>query len=449
MSKKPVNLLGLSQRMFQIRVGPMLVIVAGSALVIEAWKYWSDFSDSDRAMMSHHIRVLEGPRSGNRVEAAFALGQVVGPEMHRVVPPLLAALRDSEGAVRAQAAGALGAVIGENVERLNGDVALEVAATAAALMSVLGDKEPTVRARAIEALARIQVTNRQAKVSTAGATRPEYGPMGPDRRVLMPALHRALADPEAKVRRAACMAFDVFADAETDAPEELAAATTNDENLEVRLMAAYATVSGWRDRDPQYVKLVERLPQMKGEERTRLTYVLEVAAHLSGSPPAEAVPGLAAALEIDDPTIVGRVCGLIVRAGPAGRQALPSLLKRAQIELREDQELHAVKAILSLAPESPEYQSLIPLLVEQVKRTKLQTRAEVDGASWILRSSGPFARSAMPLLRQAFEAGDFESEALVRGLIAQLEMADDRRTAQPAAGGAAESPEPESSARER
>lgn len=441
---------GLWQHLFHIRIGTMLVIVAGSALVIQAWKYRNENADADRAMTSLHIRRLDDSWPGRSAGAAHALGEVHGPDMRRVVPALLGALGDENPTTRSAAASSLGSVIGNNAEALNGDVALEVAAATKGLLSVLEDKAPDVRAGAVQALAAIQVEKKPGRTLASGVSLPPYGPVGSDRRLVMPALIRALHDSDPQVRRAACMTLNAFADAETDAPEELAGALTSDENLEVRAMAAIALVSRWRDRDQHFVAVVERLPRVTGEERVKLLFALQFATRVSGPPPVEAVPGLLAALDLEGPTIDRVIPNLINQVGPAARRELPALTVRARTELLEPESgppdrgsalllgrprlrhgrgLPIVVTVVTLAPESPEAQSLIPALIKIVKGE--QDGGRTDDAMAALARFGPHARAAMPLLREALEAPSPKIRSRAKSILDQLAVDDDHDPEQP------------------
>jgi HEAT repeat protein len=229
------------QRIFTVRLSGLLVIVAGSELVVEAWKYYRDNLDIERATTTHHLRELAGGPA--RVEAAQTLAEVRGQEMRRVFPAMIEAMGDRDAGVRAAATWAVGRLIRTNATSLRGEVVDEIATAVPLLLAATEDRDSKVRTGALASLAAVKIP-KMLDPSTNTAT-VLHGPLGPDRRVVLSVLERALRDPDPRVRGVACTTYLEYIDAKDELPAGVLDALKNDPSWDVRAEAAYTLASQW------------------------------------------------------------------------------------------------------------------------------------------------------------------------------------------------------------
>jgi hypothetical protein len=218
------------------------------------------------------------------------------------------------------------------------------------------------------------------------------------------------------------MTFDVFADPQSDAPEDVFVAFLEDESLDVRWMAANALAGPWRNRDQLYVALVERILEVEGEERSRLIQILGSGVNRSGPPPVGALPGLIAMSDLDHPWIGRIIPELIYQTGPPSPRDLSDLAERARAQIREGRRFPAARALVMIAPNSPEARSLIPGLVETLERERNEER--FADAHALLTWVGPFSSSATPALRLSLENSDPEIRRRAKEALDQIAKFD-------------------------
>ncbi len=382
------------QRAFQVRLASLIVLVAGSALVIEAWKYSRGYADPERAWVSIHIRALGDPQAGTRVAAVYELGKVRGPNMRQVVPALLGALRDEDTPVRIAAAHALGWTIGGSAGLLGDDVAGEIREVTPALIAAVGDKDPRVRAAAAGSLGSLG-----------------HASVGPDRLVALPALIRATHDPDPSVRATSVAGVGMLSDDKVDAPAVLIEAL-QDVDPRVRESAVISLGRPWRNRAEVFLILIERLsPTRKANEGQWTGFVL---AKL-GPPPVEAVPGLVKALRTDGDWSDRALVDFLAAIGPPARKALPKLAARAGRELQVGSAqagnehagaFNAVPAMIAIAPDAPQTLALVPSLVERLAESNSKHQRR-QAAECLIRL-GPHARAAIPALETLLDSRDPE-----------------------------------------
>lgn len=391
------------QRAFQIRLASLIVLVAGSALVIEAWKYSREYADFERAWVSMHVRQLGDPEPRTRLAAAYELAKVRGPAMRRVVPALLGALRDEDTRVRVAAAHALGVAIHGSARALDDDVAEEIREATPALVAAVGDKDPRVRAAAAGALGALNIPGRSALTGPNPLS--AHGPIGPDRVIALPALLRAAHDPDGSVRFAAVAAIGMLSDDANDAPAALIEAL-HDADPEVRESAVSSLGRPWRNRAEVFLIFLGTLsPTRDAKEAQWTCYTLRVL----GPPPIEAVPGLVEALRADGDCSDALLVDYLSAIGPPARAALPKLTARAVRELQGGRLFAALPAMIAIAPESPETQALIPSLIDCVAHPS-EPYLRSQAAEWLIRL-GPHARAAVPAMREVLAGSDPEARA--------------------------------------
>jgi hypothetical protein len=246
MSTRASRKSALWQQIFSVRLSGLIVIVAGCALVIEAWKYHRDNLDPDRATTTFYLRRLAG--GPDRVEAAHALCRVRGQEVRRVVPALIDAMGDRDKGVRAAATEAVGRLIEINAPLLQGEVADEIAAARPRVIAALDDKEALVRRAAVRALPDLSIPRVPPTAMPSGVvTAPGYGPLGPDPKTLRPLVERATRDPDPWVREASMWSYVRLHRPRDDVPEGVFTALKSDTSWDVRAAAAQALSFLWRE----------------------------------------------------------------------------------------------------------------------------------------------------------------------------------------------------------
>jgi HEAT repeat protein len=158
------------RRALQLRMPVFVVIVAGCALVMWAWKYNRANLNVAKATLS--LRLDELSRSDDpkmRRNAALTLGDTPSELAAEALEPLLiAATRDPEPGVRGAAATALSRVLsGGAWERSAQEMADQIDRTLPTLVGLMDDPDPMVRALVADALG-TTVTNlarvRQGKI---------------------------------------------------------------------------------------------------------------------------------------------------------------------------------------------------------------------------------------------------------------------------------------------
>jgi HEAT repeat protein len=383
--------------------------------------------------------------------------------MRRVVPALLKAMGDNDPKVRAAAASSVGSVIalnadhfregacsgdlspcrhgvtGSNADEFRDELAFEVAAASPRLIALFEDSDARVRAAAVGSLGWINIPKVPSRKSDSGKEVPGYGPLGPDRRLVLPILHRAVGEVDPEVRFMACSAFCNFSDPSEDAPEGLVKALGDESSIRVRAAAAHALASPWRNRAALVTPLVKRLLVTPERDRGPITFALGLISEDLMTPP-EALPWLLKALEQDDSQAAGVVFSLLGSAGPHLREVLPAVDKMARTQIREGKSLWAVDGIVAIAPWSSEAAGLAIPLAESLARpsdTARQGKAlgerpprgrddpRDQAALGALFTLGPRARAAIPALRKALDRADADLRDSIESLLKRLESTKD------------------------
>jgi HEAT repeat protein len=448
----------LWHRIFAIRLATLMLVVAGCAVVVEAWKYHRDNTDIERSSTTYHMhRVLQGP---SKVESAQALGEARGAEMRRVLPVLLEAMGDTDPQVRAAAAWSVGHLIGSNadhfkdafcegdfalcrhrvigwsVDRFRGEIIDLIAMAGPRLIASFEDTDATVRAAVVASLGRINIPKAAVRKSATGKiVMPALEPLGPDRRTVLTILHRALNEADPEVRAQACAAFGDYSDPREDAPEGVVKALEDEASTRVRRAAAFALGSPWRNRGALITPLAKRLLVTPDSDRPPIYFAL-VRISKGVVTPSEAIPWLLKALATDDSRAYGAVTALLAAAGPEIPEVLPALSELARTQIREGKSLGAVDAILAIAPASTEAAELaIPLAECLARRNDATKPGKALAESPILRrvdqrdqaalralfTLGRRARSAVPSLRKALARADPDLKDSIETLLKHLQ----------------------------
>ncbi len=269
------------RRMLQLRLPFLMVLVAGSALIIWAWKFRDENRDMRRSFMSIQIHDLAHGKARERRFAAESLGDTSPDELGLVLPALAAGSRDVDADVRRASIDSLKKVIPRAAESRNGAVSEEIALVTPVLLVALKDKDPKVRSEAAQAVAWIQ-----GQVNSP--TSPKPVPYGPDPRRVLPALVEAMKDRDAVVRAEAILAFCRLAPATEDVPAELAAAIAGEIPDDYHTHISLCLDRPWRNADVLWVPLLKRLASRPDRGWTQAFNGIS----RLGRPPAYAVPAL-------------------------------------------------------------------------------------------------------------------------------------------------------------
>jgi hypothetical protein len=189
------------RRALQLRMPVFVVIVAGCALVMWAWKY--NRANQNVAKATVTLRLDELSRSNDpktRQNAALSLGDTPSDLAAETLEPLLiAATRDRVPAVRGAAATALSRVLtGGAWERSGREMADQIERALPTLVGLLDDPDPTVRALVTDALG----------TTVANLARVRQGKIDAEMAYVAKALLNSLSvDHDAKVRAQAAEAL--------------------------------------------------------------------------------------------------------------------------------------------------------------------------------------------------------------------------------------------------
>jgi HEAT repeat protein/lysophospholipase L1-like esterase len=226
-----------------------------------------------------------------------------------------------------------------------------------------------------------------ADTTTRAATARALGNLGADAPKVVPALARALRDPEPAVRAAAAWALGGFGPDAAGAANDLGVALADD-SPPVRAGAAHTLGAIGPAARPIAKALVSHLDDPAEEVRWRA----EDALARVGPDPASALPVLLPL--VADPGGRGRggAASVIARMGPAARPAVPALIS-ALSDAHGDVRWKAAWALGEIGPEA---RAAVPALVALVRDPDVGWHA-IDA----LGSIGPDAGAAVPTLRSA------------------------------------------------
>jgi hypothetical protein len=382
----------------------MLVLVAGSALIVEAWKYRRDNIDPETATVTRLLRKLDTPDVRQRRNAAFGLGQARGPVVRRIVPALAGLVGDPDPGVRASAVMALGRVIPGGAAGLGGEIQGELAVGVPALIEALGDSDETVRREALSSCGLI--------VQMKGPGAPVFGPQGPDRGRLAPALTGFVGDFDRVVHSRACSILEQLAGPTLDAPSGLLDAF----EYEPDGPTLRALKAPWKNRDAvareffhRTAALAEKIPprarpDLHFVERRKLREHLGFVCAFGPLPEGDAEALIEMLLSCDEELEIPIIQAIVTCGGPSAVDVLPRIAEVARRELQNPpspRQYLAADAVVTLAPGSPEAQSLLPGLVERVAKDPPPRRSRLHySAANILTRMGPHARPVLPQLRE-------------------------------------------------
>lgn len=322
--------------------------------------------------------VLRSGEAGDRRSAAEALRQI-GPGAKAALPDLAASLKEKDFVLRASAVRALGR-LGEDAKP-----------AARELEPLLNDEDISIRVVAAVALWQVAKDPRAFPIFTAALKDEDaqvrgfaawwLGHIGAPAKDTLPALQKALTDPEARVRLDAAEAM--FLINQHGAARGAAARALQAEDPEVRADAA-----------------------------GRLGYVFGVRAK-------PAIPQLVQALWDDDAFVRSCAAEALGRIGPEAKEAIPALTVVLKTEGGEDSAYSA--AAEALGRIGPEARSAVPFLRAMLQHPDSYVRVNAALALWHIDKN----RSGLPVVT----AGLGDRKARVRAYAAEALwlMRQDRR----------------------
>ena len=422
-------------RMFQMRLSVFALTVAGCALICWAILYYRANMNPARAMTNQQIVDLSSGSPTARRNAARALDGILPSLLGDGVPALVKALRnDPDPQVRAASAASLATSLAFYFACTNGEIPPQRDAASLALVAALGDESAVVRAAAARGL---NILSQKTTV-----VRGKGVSLGVDPKVVTPPLLRLLDDPDPV---ASLSAFRALRNMKVDpatilpslrrlarestpigraevvaslaqalrsrmgSPEEIVA-YLDDPDVRVRIAAALALfedpnkqLKPWGDSDAVARALSKRLEESAPSERSTLVEALASFRSL----PDEVVPALIKVMDADNDDvqdqnqrqlIVDYTPLAITSASPkAAKAALPALVRAAAKQTSGS--TTASFAVGTLAPDSDEARSLIPLLMNLL-RTSQMISPRIAAAD-ILGMMGPQSSEAAPALLEA------------------------------------------------
>ena len=163
---------------------------------------------------------------------------------------------------------------------------------------------------------------------------------------------------------------------------------------------------------------VPRLIELLAHEDEAVAVSASVALNKMGPP---AVPALVDALRSENDQVVERAASALCRIGPRARSALPKLLELAAAEDRSDAARMAiVHATLKINPHaaqvSPELLATLPAIIRVLDHGGFKQQGM---AAECLKEFGPSAKDALPLLHRRLKppSDDVDAEGLVRDYV--------------------------------
>ncbi|WP_428307226.1 HEAT repeat domain-containing protein [Lacipirellula sp.] len=163
---------------------------------------------------------------------------------------------------------------------------------------------------------------------------------------------------------------------------------------------------------------VPRLIELLAHEDKAVAVSASVALNKLGPP---AVPALVDALRSENDQVVERAASALCWIGPRARSALPKLIELAAAEDRSDAaRMTIVHAILKINPHaaqvSPELLATLPAITRVLEAGGFKQQGM---AAECLKEFGPAAKDALPLLHRRLEppSDDVDTEGLVRDYV--------------------------------
>lgn len=385
---------------FRMGVGKLMLLTGASTILFWAWLYNREYRDADRALTSNYIHALESEDPKVRLSAAQDLGQVSELDLARTVPALAGAMRDDDRRVRRAATVSISYAIGRCANALNGQVTPELELATGALIFALRDRNAEVRAEAAWGFERLQIRLYRGVVLTRGSTPPQIG-SDPSR--ALPALVKAMHDPEPNVRERAASSYALLAFVNQQEPGPLLVLIADDPSSAVRTNAIESFVRIWHEQWDCYPLVLRELNASKVvAERQQFAFWI---GWDNTIPVPTVLPALREALAIDDPIVQLHIPMAVGRMGSLAKPALPALLSIAKKQFNEDLfQYSASRAIVAIDPDSPETRALLPILTERLIAPK--SRNNFDESMNILCFLGKSAAPAVPSLRKALERPD-------------------------------------------
>jgi HEAT repeat protein/Tfp pilus assembly protein PilF len=358
------------------------------------------------------VRQLKDKHARVRAEAARHLTSL-GVEARDALPALIQGLRDSDAKVRYRCVIALGGLWSGAESGPDIEVAVPL------LVELLKKKDEDVytRLRAVDALRMLGTGARAALPSLNELVRDKKDPIRINALVAImaverpkptevPEVIRQLKDKDARVRAEAARRLDLFGPLAKPSAELLAAIPAlvealRDPEAGVRkhCVSVLVNLSFWAERmdmDAGVPALVEMLKEADDFMRREAAMVLGKV----GPGARDAVPALTQALDDRAEKVRSAAAYALGEIGRESKEAAPflvKLLKDSSADVRES----AGKALSKVEPDASGV--VIRALTEDLKNEKPAFRARAARA---LRSFGPEAKAAVPLLVDVLKAED-------------------------------------------
>jgi HEAT repeat protein len=362
----------------------LIALVACSGLVVWAVRFVWERQQPELAA----LRELNSPMASDRVHALRELGQFGHENPGGLVPPLIAALKDPDTAVRVRAADAL-MFVGSEALAVN-PADRSVSDIVAALCGASADTQASVRLTAIRSLGSILAqSNRKMATPVIDAS------------AIMKVLVPALNDADSEVRVASFKALHVTAELGlTEPPRELIAALA-DPSAASRAAAASALAGFRRSLDPWLPTLFRLLNDENAAVRAAAARTLERA-----NPPAASVAALPVLIE-----------ALAVRDGPGRLHAIHAITPLAR-DPRASAAIPSLLAILTgLSTTKANNENTTARTSEDSSWEETQTASLVTVLVGQMAPGTPFAGEAIAVLTEVVRSGshvppEFAAQAL-------------------------------------
>jgi HEAT repeat protein len=385
-------------RPFQIRLSRLMALIAIVAVLFSAWMFNRDHATTQRAWTMFQLRGLSDSDATRRREAAENLHSVDLDDLARTARALAGALDDPDWQVRHAAAHSLPTAIARLDVFTNGDLTAIIELAVRALIPLCDDTRDEVRFEAIQALGMLYDTTRPPRS-------PRSAPIantatGAQARRAAQTLSKALQDKSPKMRAQAIWSFARAGRIGGAAVGPVKEMFENDPDRQVRVAAVNALAVGWPEDPLLYPLLLRKLKVVSDqEEHANIGWAL---ARLAPPPP-ESLPDLLDALSADDWVLRGSIPIALGKLGAAGRPALPALTRLARTEFAgHGGPCPAIEAIRSIAPNSAEAQAFIAPLVTLLRDSPSEQQRQ--WATFLLSGFGPSAAMAVAPLRDALKS---------------------------------------------